>query len=70
MGWAARTKSKGEMGLPWKTPDWTGKVDVCLPLKATLAVLSSWRICTHRCMPGPNLTADMHRSIKGLLEVQ
>jgi hypothetical protein len=35
-------KSKGERGLPWKTPDRTGQnVDVCQPLKATLAVVPS-----------------------------
>ena len=30
MGWTARTNSKGDRGLPWKTPPaWTGKRAVC-----------------------------------------
>jgi hypothetical protein len=56
-------EQRGE-GLLLKTPDWSGNVDVCQALKATLAVVPSWRICTHRCMPGPNPTADMQPSIQ------
>ena len=66
MGWTARTNSRGDRGLPWKTPDWTGKRAVCQPLKATLAVVPVCRRLTHRCAPAPNPTAAMHRSIQGL----
>ena len=66
MGWTANTNSRGDKGLPWKTPDWTEKRAVCQPLKATLAVVPACRRLTHRCAPAPNPTAAMHRSIQGL----
>ena len=45
MGWTASTKSSGESGLPWKTPDCTGNLCVCQPLKATFAdVLACMRL--------------------------
>ena len=46
MCWTAKTNSRSERGLLWKTPDWTGKRAVCQPLKATLAVMPTCRRLT------------------------
>ena len=36
-GWHASTYSSGEGGLPWNTPDSTGKESVCQPFRAARA---------------------------------
>ncbi len=60
------TKSSGESGLPWKTPDPTGKASVCQPLKATRAVVPACRMCSQHCAPAPTPTAAMHCLIHAL----
>ena len=56
IGCAASTKRSGDSGLPWKTPESTGKASVCQPLKATRAVVPECKRCIQRCAPGPRPT--------------
>ena len=77
MGRTAKTKTSGERGLPWKTPDWTGESAVCQPLKATLTVVPACRMLIHCLLRSPcevhccypSLHPGPVQPVEGLLEL-